>query len=413
MDQKVWSQDYRTSEAWNTAVSWAVEDDHEHVTEHGAAVYVGDAYRTTVTAWTSFAPNSNTVDAVYMSFFVNNGWTAEVKLFPWTSQGTANSQTVTDLIGPPEKLKLRVDGSDAWNFWKIRYSIGHGDPVDVVAGTDHPNGQAGASSSSNPQYWLDSDGQQASLEWDLDTSLIPERKPLYVREARFLHRDIGQTNPWPAASNTIKVTFSLNMDLLVVCRPVIKISHLEGACISESMPALAGSDAAKFSSVNTSTASFASWNANTEELSMRGQADVGFERATAPTLESDTLFVFEFSITNPVFGQEGPDIQIGVWFQSISGQSQPYSMSPDMTTNPGGSSHIYFQAGDAKALDVYPPEFIVKAVRQSNSFPGAVCVCCVCVHVCEHLCVCVCVCACACVCVCACVCACACVCVCV
>jgi len=196
-----------------------------------------------------------------------------------------------------------------------------------------------------------------------------EKRPLHIRKAEFITKGIGQTYPWPAARNTIKVTLSLNMDLLVVCKPIIKISKLEGACIDRTHHVLAGTNANKFSSDN-STAGFATWSARDETLTMRGQAAVGFDRATAPDVESNTNYQFEFDISNPVYGQEGPDIQIGVWFDQTPGQMNTYSMIPDTVTNPGGANHIYFKAGDAKALDIYPAEFIVKKVRQSNPFPG-------------------------------------------
>ena len=45
-------------------------------------------------------------------------------------------------------------------------------------------------------------------------------------------------------------------------------------------------------------------------------------------------------------------------------------MDPDVTTSPVSANHQYFRIGDAKALDIYPPEFFVKQIRQDNPFPG-------------------------------------------
>ena len=42
-------------------------------------------------------------------------------------------------------------------------------------------------------------------------------------------------------------------------------------------------------------------------------------------------------------------------------------MSHDGTTAPTGD---YFRPGDARALFVYAPDFMVKTVRQTNPFPG-------------------------------------------
>ena len=108
---------------------------------------------------------------------------------------------------------------------------------------------------------------------------------------------------WPAAQNTLKVTISLNMDLLTECQPIIKISRLEGACINSNHAALAGNDEAKFTSVNASSVEDSDWDAEMETLSLRAQPDEDF--TAGPHILSNTAYSFEFDIKNPVFGQEG------------------------------------------------------------------------------------------------------------
>ena len=64
-----------------------------------------------------------------------------------------------------------------------------------------------------------------------------------------------------------------------------------------------------------------------------------------------------------------PPVQIQLFTNHTSWTSARdiQAMTQNSTGKPIGS---YFKPGDAKALEIYPPEFIVKTVRQSNPFPG-------------------------------------------
>ena len=376
--QSSWATNYNSDALWQTQTNWAVEDQHGWQTQHARAVYVGDAYKCTVTVYTSVASNAQTANTVFMSFKVAGSWSNEVAVFTSSWRGGHHSAT-TNLTGPPTKLKLRINGNDGWNFWKIRAVVG-ATGTEAVVGIDHPNGLAGASASNNANYWLDGDGAHTSREWDLSTSHIPERKPLYIRQSKFLSASdrpgtgsgtqIGQSSPWPTAASTLTVTLAVNMDLLVICRPVIEISHLKGACIDAASVDLGGTDETKFSSVNASAEGFANWDARTETLSALAHGAVSISRTTSPAVESDTAYIISFNIRNPTFAQEGPDVLISLRFDQVQGQQVPHVIAPDLQTKPGGANHIYFRVGDAKALDIYPPEFMIKRVRQDNPFPG-------------------------------------------
>ena len=145
-----------------------------------------------------------------MSFEVGGSWQPEVEMFDYTYQGMQGGYDTSGnyiphheevLDGPPTALKLRINGNDGWNFWKIRVTIGssaaYANEVDVPLGTDHPNGINGASASALPSYWLDGNGEQSEMLWDLEslTWHIPERKPLYIRQADFIVKNVGQTKP--------------------------------------------------------------------------------------------------------------------------------------------------------------------------------------------------------------------------
>lgn len=223
----LWTDDYNEPFDWatpeymspngippfNTNGLWAVEDTHDWETKHGRGIYIDNAYAVDLAVWTTNAPYAQTSDKVYVSFEVGGAWLPEIELFDYTyqgmqggfdSSGTYHPEGLFSFDSPPTKLKMRVNGNDGWNFWKIRVTIGanatgaHSSDwptVDVLVGTDHPNGIDGASQSANADYWLDSDGIDERT-WDLpDTYHIPERKPLYIRQIGFLVKNIGQTNP--------------------------------------------------------------------------------------------------------------------------------------------------------------------------------------------------------------------------
>ena len=132
-------------------------------------------YKVSVKASTAILPSSSkTSDAVFMSFYVSGAWTSEVLFFNGSLTGAgalgAEESASTELTGPPQKLRLRIDGNDDWAFWKIRATFGPSGAVDTVVGTDHPNGKFLNGSSALDNYVIDGDGANSKLEWDLDAT---------------------------------------------------------------------------------------------------------------------------------------------------------------------------------------------------------------------------------------------------
>jgi hypothetical protein len=206
--------------------------------------------------------------------------------------------------------------------------------------------------------WITKHGRDIYLQKD---SAV-ERQPLFIRRGTFLQRRIFQDYPWPSSANTLTVYLKFNMDLLLSCRPIIHISKLKGACIQGSRVDLVDKDAPRFSDVNYS-ASSATWNEVNETLMVR-PADSA-DPFAPPSLLSDTEYTFSFDIVNPVHGQDGPQVTVELFL--ISNRTDSQLMTQNISGQPPGG---YFKMGDAKALKVYPPEFFVKTVRQSNPFPG-------------------------------------------
>ena len=124
----------------------------------------------TVKTWTTSCGqtggscNSHTNDAVFMSFWVHNAWTTEEIVFTSSSRGSMNTVS-TVLRGVPVKIRLRIDGADGWNFWKLRATLCGEEEIRV--GSD-----GNSYSSTSWEHWLDGDGSSAasssaSLEWYL------------------------------------------------------------------------------------------------------------------------------------------------------------------------------------------------------------------------------------------------------
>ena len=209
---------------------------------------------------------------------------------------------------------------------------------------------------------------------DIFETNVDERRPMFIRRASFIESRIAQSYPWPSAANKITVNIKLNMDLLSSCKPMIYISKLDGACVQTSQVQLNGADADKFSSVNQSMG-FATWSAvhydgvylPFQTLKVRPAASTNIY--SPPSVLSNTEYTFEFDIVNPVFGQDGPPIRIELFTNHTTWTPALTSvlMTQNETGKPVGS---YFKIGDSKALEIYPPEFIAKTVRQSNPFPG-------------------------------------------
>ena len=126
--------------------------------------------------WTASSGCAATSGAAWLSFFVDGAWTSEKKFFSSMSKGAIAVVTTVISGGFPTKLKIRLDGTDGWNFWKIRltilgkeFSIG----IDGSAGGGSVFGWCGdpAPSMNWEDYWLDGDeigrGIPRSREWNI------------------------------------------------------------------------------------------------------------------------------------------------------------------------------------------------------------------------------------------------------
>ena len=120
----------------------------------------------TVQAWTATKAYADTTNNVFISFFVDGLWTTEELFLSGASKGVHTIFSSSPLPGVPAKMKLRIDGSNGWGFWKLRLTVNGLNTYAI--GLDST--QAGEECSPSGRHWLDGGSDscsQPSLEWDV------------------------------------------------------------------------------------------------------------------------------------------------------------------------------------------------------------------------------------------------------
>ena len=156
----------------------------------------------------------------------------------------------------------------------------------------------------------------AVYDWPGDTSV--RKRPLHIRTTNFLLKDIGQENPWPAGTNTLRITMALNVDLLKSCLPMLKLYDLNGVCIPASDVALAspnGVDHTMFANSGGDNGR-ADWDANAAILTLIPNGTAG---NNVPPVRSNTNFTFSFSFQNPVVAQDTQPVAGRIWYDICNG----------------------------------------------------------------------------------------------
>eukprot|EP00960_Hanusia_phi_P060246 764445-Hanusia_phi.AAC.1 len=208
------------------------------------------------------------------------------------------------------------------------------------------------------------------LEPDLNTiptvaNAIPQPQlgdaaPLKVYGAEFVVSSIGQSTPYPAATNTITVTLCAN--LLLTSLAIITIEGLSGGSAATGGLALEGLGAVSFQNSANGIPRTADWNNNRKSLNLF----VIFNVSTFATQ------VFSFKLQNSISGQSSPPISISA--SGITGGVYPAptqilrrAMTKDLATTL--SDILGALPGDAAPLKIQAPKFLVKRVSQSYAWP--------------------------------------------
>ena len=220
--------------------------------------------------------------------------------------------------------------------------------------------------------------QGATAERDMipDLTTVPEfpgavpppvrgdAAPMQIAGAQFIVRNIGQSIPYPGATNTITVTIATNV--LVTDDAVVSISGLTGGDASPGIMKLAGADAGEFTNTPGGAAGVAEWDnvGKTATLFVRRNL-TEFQRYT-----------FSFQVRNPDLGQPSPAVVISA-IRVTGGRYSPgvsldrLAMNKDETTLLAGLKGV--AVGDAAPLAVQNPVFLEKRIGQSSPWPCNAC----------------------------------------
>ena len=202
--------------------------------------------------------------------------------------------------------------------------------------------------------------------------------PLFVVQPEFTVAKMGQTNPWPGSTNTLKVTIESSVKLMPSCTTII-ISKLQEACNPEpngagddwdsSLIPLAGDAAASFKSAMVNgTDDNGGWlTAPVDSFTQESSLTL----VPKSVLDKDTALEFEVKIRNPVEAQNSPAIMIECLGIPIAATLMDKEQGlPSGDTHPTCSEEICnLVPGDLAPLTVHAPMFLQKDVSQSTVYP--------------------------------------------
>ena len=201
---------------------------------------------------------------------------------------------------------------------------------------------------------------------------IDWRKPLYIRTPAFMVQNIGQSNPSASSLNIITTTFAVNIELISRCQPKIVMTNLAGACINGpdvALGSLNGADNLSFTSTGYPTGGGGTWVASNYSLSLNAYVVNNLTSINiSSTVFANRNYLIYFSLTNPPQGQNAPSVSAQIIINGANITASPF-VQDSITVLP--SVGIFSpQPGDAMALQVYSPAFMVRSIRQTNPLPG-------------------------------------------
>jgi hypothetical protein len=196
-------------------------------------------------------------------------------------------------------------------------------------------------------------------------ALDPALRPVTVMQPGFETLDIVQSNPYPAALNTITVTIESVVPLPSDCDVAITISGFQGACVeaADKVVALVDSDDNNINQFVASPTrpSAAMWDdaAKAIKFYMAG-----------PGMQANTPYSFSFTVRNPTTGQASPAISIESAGIVIPAQ--------EMDKNPNSDTPAAFDSApyEAEPMEVRgsrtAPAFTEKRIEQGSAVAGQV-----------------------------------------
>ena len=186
-----------------------------------------------------------------------------------------------------------------------------------------------------------------------------EAKPLRIYPPTFMIANIGQSTPFPYATNNITVTLASNVPLTGSPDEFLLLGGLKGSATPD--------DSALRIQVSSPAAALlpaaATWDGDVDRDMIEG-GFLGIELFNTTVIAPGQLIVFSFSLTNPSAAQEA-QLVTATWSGSSGFVARIANADTSSILPLPGSV-----AGDAQVLKVYAPGFVSKLIRQTSILPG-------------------------------------------
>ena len=187
-----------------------------------------------------------------------------------------------------------------------------------------------------------------------------DAQPLRVYSPTFILANIGQSTPFPSATNVITVTLASTVLLRGSPDEFILLGGLKGSATAD--------DSALSIQVSSPTAvpfpTVATWDGDVGG-DMIGGGFLGVELFNTTVIAPGQHITFSFSLTNPSAAQEAQTVT-ATW-SGISGFGAKIADADANSILPLPGS----VTGDARVLKVYDPAFVAKAIVQTSVLPWA------------------------------------------
>jgi len=228
----------------------------------------------------------------------------------------------------------------------------------------------------------------SSVELDHNLEAMPiagrtspgDAAALRINEPAFAKKIIGQSNPYPDALNTLTVTLIPNIAMGTETAGLVSKITLSGLISTETYASTL--NIVQSSPSNSILNQTATWSHQDGKLIVSFKNDTKWRT-------SDAAIIFSFQVKNPGICQSSPDLLVSA---TSEGTDCPHvikaaAMDKDEDTVPFAGCRACGADGDhcdacekcdqlcndedASPLKVHSPAFIIKEIKQSTTWPGA------------------------------------------
>jgi hypothetical protein len=203
--------------------------------------------------------------------------------------------------------------------------------------------------------YMDNDNQVATADYNTYKAIAGDLNPMKIRVVSWEVKNIGQSSPYPCASNSITTTLQPSVPLFQSCVPTFSLTGLQGAKTPSGAIALTSIPS------NSVLQTAADWTQTSGTLVVKLISDLD-------PMVAGQSYVFSFDVVNGISDQAFP-VSIAVDQTILTVKSD---LVPDMSV-PGSSYDIYQPtAGDLVPMYIRKVEWSVRNIGQTSPYPCAV-----------------------------------------